>query len=166
MVGKNKKAIFSFIKDKVWKRIQGWKRRMLSKAGKEILLKTVVQAIPMYVMSVFLLPISLCTELERMMNSFWWGQNGSSNRGIKWMSWDRICGHKMEGGLGFRKLHEFNLAMLGKQGCKLLSHPDSLVARIFKARYYPNTSFLEAKAGANPSFVWKSILASQSLVKS
>ena len=139
---------------------------MLSKAGKEILLKTVVQAIPMYVMSVFLLPISLCTELERMMNSFWWGQNGSSSRGIKWMSWDRICGHKMEGGLGFRKLHEFNLAMLGKQGWKLLSHPDSLVARIFKARYYPNTSFLEAKAGANPSFVWKSILASQSLVKS
>ena len=42
LVGKNKKAIFSFIKDKVWKRIQGWKRRMLSKAGKEILLKTVV----------------------------------------------------------------------------------------------------------------------------
>ena len=63
-VGRNKKEIFSFIKDKAWK------RKFLSKACKEILLKIVVQAVPMYVMQVFLLPVSLCIELERMMNSF------------------------------------------------------------------------------------------------
>ena len=54
MVGRNKKAIFSFVKDKAWKRIQGWKKKLLSKAGKEILLKKVVQSIPSYVMQVFL----------------------------------------------------------------------------------------------------------------
>ena len=87
---------------------------MLSKAGKEILLKSVVQSILMYVMRVFLLPLSLYNELECMMNSFWWGKNDASSRGINWMSWNKLCTHKAAGGTGFRKLHEFNLAMLGK----------------------------------------------------
>ena len=43
---------------------------MLSRAGKEILLKTVAQTIPNYVMQVYLLPIDLCRDLETMMNSF------------------------------------------------------------------------------------------------
>ena len=114
---------------------------MLSKAGKEVLLKTMVQSVSIYVMSVFLLPLLLCNDLERMMNSFRWGKNDTSNRGINWKSWDRLCVHKSSRGRGFRKLHEFNVAMLGKQGWRLLSEPTSLMARIFKARYYPNTFF-------------------------
>ena len=82
LIRKNKKAIFSFIKDKAWHRMQGWRRKLLSKAGKEVLLKTIVQAIPSYVMSVFLIPLNLCAELERMMNSFWWGTNKMNHRGI------------------------------------------------------------------------------------
>ena len=70
LIGKNKKVIFSFVKDKAWRKIQGWRKKALSKVGKEILLKKVVQVVPTYVISVFLLPISLCNELERMMNSF------------------------------------------------------------------------------------------------
>ena len=56
--------------------------KFLSKAGKEILLKVVVQAIPSYTMGVFLIPLDLCVELERMMNSFWWGESRSNERGI------------------------------------------------------------------------------------
>ena len=79
------------------------------------MLKTVVQAVPTYVMNVFLLLVSLCMDLERMMNSFWWGSKGDKG-GIKWMAWDRMCAHKSIDGMGFRKIHEFNIAMLGKQG--------------------------------------------------
>ena len=71
----NKKAVFAYIKEKVWRRLCGWNRKLLSPEGKEILLKAVAQAISSFVMSVFLLPTSLCMELERMMNSFWWGRN-------------------------------------------------------------------------------------------
>ena len=81
-IGRNKKKVFAFIKDKVWKQIQGWRKRSLSKAGKEILLKTVVHVILMYVMTVFLLPSTLCTEVERMMNAFWGGKSGSNSRSI------------------------------------------------------------------------------------
>ena len=57
------------------------------------------------------------------------------------------------GGLVFHRLHEFNLAMLGKLGWKLLQEPHSLVAKVFKARYYPSSSFLKEKLGTNPNYV-------------
>ena len=42
LVGRNKKASFNYIKDRVWKKLQGWKEKLLSQAGREILIKAVV----------------------------------------------------------------------------------------------------------------------------
>lgn len=86
-------------------------------------------------------------------------------KGIRWLSWTKLCLHKLQGGLGFKKLHEFNLALLCKQGWRLLNSPETLVARLFKAKYYPTHSFLEANLGSNPSFIWRSILAGKDLLK-
>ena len=74
MIGWSKKLIFAEIKEKVYKKLAGWKGKFLSLGGKEILIKAVAQAIPSYTMSCFLLPKSLCEDLEREMRSFWWGQ--------------------------------------------------------------------------------------------
>ncbi|XP_043817796.1 uncharacterized protein LOC110626663 [Manihot esculenta] len=76
-----------------------------------------------------------------------------------------MANHRLDGGLGFKSLHDFNLAMLGKQGWNIINRPHSLVARVLKARYFPTTSFFEASLGHNPSFLWRSIWATQSLVK-
>ena len=59
-VGSNKNAIFGYIKDKVWKRISGWKNLFFTRATKEILVKMVAQSIPTFRMSVFYLPLDLC----------------------------------------------------------------------------------------------------------
>jgi hypothetical protein len=69
------------------------------------------------------------------------------------------------GGMGFRHLHGFNLAMLGKQGCNLLTNQDTIIARIFKARYFPDSDFLGARLGHNPSFIWRSIYTSRAIVR-
>lgn len=106
---------------------------MLSRAGKEILLKTVAFAMPNYAMSIYLLPKELCKELEVMMNSFWWRSNHSGGKGINWVKWEYLCKPKGCGGLGFKQLHFFNIAMLGKQLWKLLTCSDSLVAKILKS---------------------------------
>ena len=114
-VGSNKNVVFGYIKDKVWKIISRWKNRFFSRVAKEIFVKTVAQSIPTFLMSGFYLPLDLCAELDCMLNSFWWG-NGRDLKGIRWMRWETLCVQKKKGGMGFRKLHEFNLALLGKQG--------------------------------------------------
>ena len=155
---RSKSAVFRYIRERVWKRLQKWNQKLLSRAGKEILLKTVAQVLPIYAMNIYLLPMELYRELERMMNSFWWGRKGPGNGGIIWMKWERMCKPKTHGGIRFKRLHVFNVAMLGKQGWRLLTNPNILVARLFKVRYYPNTSFAEARLGSNPRYVWRSIL--------
>lgn len=59
VVGRSKKDVFSFLKDRVWDRVKKWNVRDFSMAGREVLIKAVLQAIPTYVMSCFLLPVSI-----------------------------------------------------------------------------------------------------------
>ncbi|KAL5543272.1 hypothetical protein UlMin_010982 [Ulmus minor] len=67
--GKNKQGLFSSIRDRVWK-LSGWKSKLLSAGGREILSKAVIQAIPSYAMNLFKLPLSLIKELHRDLRSF------------------------------------------------------------------------------------------------
>jgi hypothetical protein len=64
---------------------------------------------------------------------------------------------KAVGGMGFRDLHGFNLAMIAKQGWNIMTKPHSLVAKIYKARYFPNSSLFASKLGHNPSYAWRGI---------
>ena len=73
LVGRRKKEGFNFIKEKVWKKLQGWEGKLLSQAGREVLIKAVIQAIPTYAMGCFKLPLGLCHEIESMIKKFWWG---------------------------------------------------------------------------------------------
>ena len=114
LVGRLKKSVFNFVKDRVWKRIQSWSSRLLSKAGKAVLIRNVAQAIPSYCMSCFLIPKSLCREIKVMMNGYWWKSNSNNYRGLCWLSWENMSMVKSKGGMGFRDLHGFNLALLGK----------------------------------------------------
>jgi hypothetical protein len=116
MIGRNKKVIFGYLKDRMWRKIQGWSGKHLSKAGREVLVKSVAQAIPAYCMSTILLPETLGEELERMINSFWWGSNKASGKGINWLRWEKLAMRKEYGGMGFCHFYGFNLAMLAKQG--------------------------------------------------
>ncbi|XP_019179245.1 PREDICTED: uncharacterized protein LOC109174463 [Ipomoea nil] len=163
-VGRKKREILGFVRDRVRARVMQWGNRFLSRGGREVLLKTVLQSLPNYAMNVFLLPLSLCDEIEKTMNSFWWGCERRERGGIRWSKWSDLCVPKKFGGMGFRRVREMNLAMLGKQGWNFLTKPDALVTRVFKARYFPKCSFLEAKRGSNPSFVWSSIWESQTMV--
>jgi hypothetical protein len=135
LIGRSRISTFNGIKGWIWNRINGWKEKFLSHVGKEVLLKSVIQAIPTYTMSVFRLPKTLCKEINAMMGRFWWGHKENLSK-IPWMSWKGMGKKKLEGGLGYRDLVSFNIALLAKQGWHLLKFPHTLAARVFKEKYF------------------------------
>ena len=73
LVGRAKKQSFVYIRERVRRKLQGWKEKLLSQAGREVLIKAIIQAIPTYTMSCFKLPKGLIKELETLIRKFWWG---------------------------------------------------------------------------------------------
>ena len=98
-VGKGKKANFNYIKEKIWRKLQGWEGKLLSQAGREVLLKSIIQAIPTYSMGCFKIPIGLCHEIEALIKKFWWGQRGD-RRKIHWIKWKEMTKSKIVGRMG------------------------------------------------------------------
>ncbi|XP_018479618.1 uncharacterized protein LOC108850618 [Raphanus sativus] len=159
----SKVAMLQYIHEKMTARFQGWYAFFLSTGGKEVLLKSVAMAMPVFAMSVFKLPKTTCKMLTSAMANFWWNAQDGKNK-MHWVSWDRMCLDKKDGGMGFKDLEKFNQALLAKQGWRLLMDPNSLCARVIKSRYYPTGDFLDAKIGSRPSYAWRSMLFGRELL--
>ena len=77
---------------------------------------------------------------------------------MAWLGWEKLCAPKASGGMGFKSLKEFNLAILAKQ------RQNSLTYHVLKSKSFPNYDFSQATLGSNPSFTWRSIMAAQDIV--
>lgn len=73
------------------------------------------------------------------------------------MSWENLCKQKNIGGMGFRDIHAFNMALLAKQGWRLQKNHESLFYKVFKEKYFPKGDILNADLGSNPSYAWRSV---------
>ncbi|XP_062026327.1 uncharacterized protein LOC133742658 [Rosa rugosa] len=162
--GRSKCAALAYIRDTVSRKLQGWKQQILTQAGKEVLIKSIATAIPAYPMNCFRFPKSLCTQIASQIARFWWGNKGA--HGIHWKSWLSLGFSKAQGGMGFRDLTEFNQALLAKQGWRILTNPSSVWVMMLKHRYFPSVSFMEARLGSSPSWLWASLLHGRELLKS
>lgn len=126
------------------------------------MLKAVALAMLIFIMNVFRLPKGICEDINRILAKFWWGSGDRT--GLHWYAWRRVCKPKREGGLGFRDIEIFNQALLGKQVWHILQAPNCLMARVLKARYFPDSSILTASQKKKSSYSWKSILFGRELV--
>ena len=151
LVGADRSDCFWHLVERVRARIGGWKEKLLSLGGKEILIKSIAQAIPVYAMMVFRLPQKICKGISDTISQYWWGDDDEKKR-IHWSAWWKMCIPKLKGGMGFRDLQSFNLALLAKQVWRLLCDPDSLCAKVLRAKYYPDGNILNAKPKQGSSF--------------
>ncbi|XP_073363071.1 uncharacterized protein [Aegilops tauschii subsp. strangulata] len=175
VVGRSKDGTFKPVRESARGKVLGWKGQGLSKAAKEILAKSGLQATPTFTVSCFQLSKKMCRNLTTISSNFWWGSTHGENK-VHWVAWDKMCLPKRDGGMGFRNFEAFNQALLAKQAwrlmqepdslvARLLQEPDSLVARLLRARYYKDSSIMQATCPSNGSYTFRSILFGRDLLK-
>lgn len=103
----------------------------MSAGAMEILIKSIAQAIPTYIMSVFHRTASVCERLTSCIRRYWWGAT-EGKRKTHWLAWKKFTRAKGRGGLGFRDLRLFNQALLARLAWRLIDHPESLCAKVLK----------------------------------
>ncbi|KAL9685964.1 hypothetical protein QQ045_023419 [Rhodiola kirilowii] len=140
----------------MWRRVMGWKEMQLSAAGKEVMIKAVLQSIPQYAMMCYRIPDGVCKRLAGIIRRFWWSSQ-VEGRGVHWTIQSHLTLPKEDGGLSFRDLELFNDALLAKQVWRLLTIPTSLTSRVLKAKYYQGGNVLSVNVGNHPSLAWRSI---------
>ncbi|CAA7023542.1 unnamed protein product [Microthlaspi erraticum] len=84
---------------------------------------------------------------------------------MHWLAWRKLCRHKRDGGLGFRVIEDFNTTLLAKQLWRLMDNPESLFAKVFKGRYYRNSSPMDPIRSYSSSYGWQSIISARPLVQ-
>ena len=89
-VGRSSTDAFEYIPARIRSLIGTWSGREASCARREVLLKSVAQAVPTYSMSCFQLPGEICKKMRSVITNYWWGSS-ADNRHIHWQKWDRLA---------------------------------------------------------------------------
>jgi hypothetical protein len=144
--------------DKIDKRLQGWKGKLLSLGGRVTLLNAVLSSIPLYWLSFYRMPRQIMSKIDRIRRRFLW--SGTSRKRLPLIAWCQVCRGKDQGGLGLLNLHNINRAFLAKW---LMRFYDDEVTGTWK-------HILMAKYGlkgdvGTPSHFWKEAMKENILIE-
>ncbi|XP_026451499.1 uncharacterized protein LOC113351780 [Papaver somniferum] len=134
-------------------RLHRWNDKLVNQSGRTTLVKHVLNAIQVHQMSTFKFPDKSIEELERVQRQFW--LNKTTRNGIVITAWRNLCRDKDSGGLGFRDLKSFNIALLARSSWRLCKQESQLWAKDLKVKHFPNTSLLHAHEKKNATWAWK-----------
>lgn len=150
-------AILQYLKDRIFGKLEGRKGSLLNQAGKEVLIKSIIQAIPSYIMFILRLPKNFCKAITSAISNFWWRSNQRS-KGIHWKKWETMCNSKSMGGLGFRNFHHLNSSLLSKQAWRMHLKPNAYWALTLKSIYCERADLWTVNSKTGDSWVWKRLL--------
>lgn len=100
--------------DKVKSRVEDWKNKYLSYAGRLQLIPSLLSTLSVYWAVVFLLPKASVYDIDKVLKGFLWCK-GELEKGKAKIAWKEVCKPKSQGGLGLRLLREWNEALMIKK---------------------------------------------------
>ncbi|XP_019152396.1 PREDICTED: uncharacterized protein LOC109149189 [Ipomoea nil] len=157
--GRITKEHYRSILDRVQSKLEGWKTRFLSLAGRQVLTQSVLNAIPSYAMQTMFLPKGVCDAIDKTTRNFLWGGDGTKRK-TSLVNWDTVTLPKEEGGLGIKSMRNMNLALLAKLGWRILKDGTNTWSQILSCKYMKaERSMDRMKRKRNDSNIWKGICA-------
>lgn len=115
--------------------LEGWKTKVLSRARRVTLVKSVLNSIPMFYMQLEKFPANVHKEIDKMVRRCVWGEMGDRRR-LHPISWDSFCKPKELGSVGLRKSAWMNQDLVAKLSWIVLNQDDVLWVRVVKGKYY------------------------------
>ena len=131
-------------------KLAGWKAKFLSFAGRAVLVKAVMSAIPNYVMQGTALPTHLCDKLDKINRDFLWGLSNEKRR-MHLVGWEKIIRPKDEGDLGIQSGRAKNIALLEKLNWRIYQEKEAVWARILLNKHCSNSRRRVANPDVLPS---------------
>ena len=128
------------------------------------MIKSVAQALPTYVMSTFELPNKICESMDAVNRRFWWKPNNQNGKYMAWNSWDKLYQTKRDGGLGFRKTKEVNMALIAKLSWMVASKRTSICMELLRKKYKVRKDWLSKEPMKTASPIWRAIEKAKKIV--
>jgi hypothetical protein len=152
--------------DKVDRKIHHWCNKFLTMGGRYILIKAVLESIPVYWMAIAKIPATILRSIRQLIFSFLW--NGSKATGYHLCNWESISKPKKMGGWGLKNLSFFNRALLANTLWRILMKP-GIWSKVIKAKYFPQlpvllwirSSTMRPTAGSQ---TWKHLLSTLPII--
>ncbi|KAK7855992.1 putative ribonuclease h protein [Quercus suber] len=148
---------FEELLEKVNNKLQGWKTKLLSQAGRVTLIISILQSLPDYSFSCIKVPDKICTKLDSITNAFCWGHQPSTRK-LHLINWNTICRPRNEGGLGIRKFKLMNQASIAKQFWRIIQQPQSILAKTLISKYCHREQIFTHKPIPSSSWSCKNIM--------
>jgi len=150
-----KTKFWESVLSKLKARLNAWKGRFLSMAGRICLIKSVITTRPLFYLSLFKAPDRVCKSIISLQRRFLWGW-GKEKKSISWVSWEVLCKPKEEGGLGFRDIRKFNFALLAKWRWRLISEEKGRWKELLVSKYGMDLDDPQAQINAQ-SWWWRDL---------
>ena len=150
--------------EKLANRINDWRNKFLSFAGRLQLIQSVLSSMHIYWASVFVLPARIIFDLEQLMRGFLWSSR-AGHKGVPKVAWEVVCLPKQEGGLGIRRLESFNSALIAAHIWRLFNSMDSLWVRWIHTYRLRGRNFWDVPMRGNMTWSWRKILQIRPLVR-
>lgn len=145
---------FNFVVERVQAKLDGWKSKCLSPAGRLVLIKAAVTSIPEYIMQCNKLPVKVCEEVNKLVRDFLWGSTTDKKK-IHLVGWNKVTNPINLGGLGIFDMKARNTALLVKLCWRIASSPGMPWAQMLTCKYLTPHRLRGNSRNQVASRIWK-----------